>query len=450
MGTWGVKIYDSDEASEIKEDYERYLIKGKNAEEATKEMLEKYKLWLDDEEDAPMFWCVLASVQWDYGRLVPEVKEKAIKYLEAGYDLKQWEEEASKRDYEQRKKQINKLIEKLNSKQPQPKKLRKPFVCDWKIGDVYAYKLTGEIAEKNPEYLNKYVVFQKIDEEEIYNGDVNPYVMIYDQIFEEVPTLDEVIKYNYITIEYSTYSMTIHKVMLSSRRERKFKKENLVYVGNSDIKAIDNICLKNDRYILWDDFEWEIIFTFNLNSLTSYNKRLKVIRNYKCLEEIIKEYKLNNVYYMREIENGEGYRFLFVLIDKKDSIGDKKRGISFHMMLKGVFENDYTDKEFLLEQTKEILDLRKYKVNSQKIKEIAKEYFSKNEGYVQDFNKEQFITIETYKYNGQAMWKAGYKEEDLKKHKSIYIYIYIDAESGKILGRAEGMNAIKNIIEWFE
>ena len=118
------------------------------------------------------------------------------------------------------------------------------------------------------------------------------------------------------------------------------------------------------------------------------------------------------------------------------------------MMLKGVFESDYTNKKFLLEQTEEILDLRKYKVNSQKIKEIAKEYFSKNEGYVQDFNKEQFITIETYKCNGQAMWKAGYREDEFEKYKSVYIYI--DAESGKILGRAEGLNEIKNIIEWFE
>lgn len=447
MGTWGVKIYDSDEASEIKEDYERYLIKGKNAEEATKEMLEKYKLWLDDEEDAPMFWCVLASVQWDYGRLVPEVKEKAIKYLEAGYDLKQWEEEASKRDYEQRKKQINKLIEKLNSKQPQPKKLRKPFVCDWKIGDVYAYKLTGEIAEKNPEYLNKYVVFQKIDEEEIYNGDVNPYVLIYDQIFEEIPTLDEVIKYDFLALQYNSSLEPTYKALLSSRRERKFKKDNLVFIRNIPTKTIYSISLERGTYISWNEFESEIIKFFSTYSLTRYNTRKRYKKDYNSIEDIIKDYKLKNILYMRDIKNCEGVSFKYILIKLDNSHKKRKKALTFVTKFKTIDEYIYEGNDLVCGYKTDILDLDKYKISSKKIKEIAIEYFSKNEGYVQDFNKKQFITVETYKYNGQAMWRAEYKEGDWREYKIIYIYI--DAESGKILGRAEGMNEIKNIIEWF-
>ena len=35
-------------------------------------------MFYKDDEEEPSFWFALADTQWKYGRLLPEVKEKAI------------------------------------------------------------------------------------------------------------------------------------------------------------------------------------------------------------------------------------------------------------------------------------------------------------------------------------------------------------------------------------
>ena len=76
MGTWGAKLYQDDLALDIKEDYIEKLKSGKTNEEALNEILEMYEESIEDEEEGPIFWLVLADTMWKVGRLTKTVKEK--------------------------------------------------------------------------------------------------------------------------------------------------------------------------------------------------------------------------------------------------------------------------------------------------------------------------------------------------------------------------------------
>jgi len=82
MGAWGVKLYSSDIAVDVKSQYIDQLRRGKTNEEVTGKLIEENQDILLDEEEGPEFWFALADTQWNYGRLLPIVKETALKYLE--------------------------------------------------------------------------------------------------------------------------------------------------------------------------------------------------------------------------------------------------------------------------------------------------------------------------------------------------------------------------------
>ena len=94
-----------------------------DTETITSILIEENEELLDDPFDGRMFWLALADTQWNWGRLLPNVKEKALKIIsEIPYmdieSLKNWEHAFSK-------KKVIKLKEKLLSPQPKEKKPRK-------------------------------------------------------------------------------------------------------------------------------------------------------------------------------------------------------------------------------------------------------------------------------------------------------------------------------------
>ena len=124
MGAWGTSLYANDSASDIRGDYVDKLRRGKTNEEVTKELIYANRDIMGDGEEEPLFWFALADTQWNYGRLLPEVKEKALFFLEQDEELERWRESGQK----QLNAWINtrnKLKEKLNSPQPPEKKVYK-------------------------------------------------------------------------------------------------------------------------------------------------------------------------------------------------------------------------------------------------------------------------------------------------------------------------------------
>lgn len=192
MGTWGSSLYSNDTTSDIKILYTEYLKQGKSNQEAYDEIMSYGKEYMEDEDEAPLFWYALADTQWSLGRLMPEVKESALQWIAQGGGLKLWEE--SKKGSVGWAKTLEKLKEKLLSEMPPEKKFRKPAQFEhnpWEIGDVYAYQFHTDIAEERG--LNgKYILFRKVDNYNMYLEQVVSVVQVFDRVFDELPTVEVV------------------------------------------------------------------------------------------------------------------------------------------------------------------------------------------------------------------------------------------------------------------
>lgn len=93
MGAWGVALYSDDMASDVRDDFKDYIGDGLSSEDATRKMVSEYQPERDMYDVWPVFWLALADTQWSLGRLLPEVKERALHVLESGSDLERWNDD---------------------------------------------------------------------------------------------------------------------------------------------------------------------------------------------------------------------------------------------------------------------------------------------------------------------------------------------------------------------
>ena len=159
MGAWGTGLYQDDTTCDVKEEYLNLLKIGTEPKEAMEEMIINWEDCIEDVEEGPLFWFALAETQWRYGLLNDKVKEIALQYIEEGIDLERWEED--QKLYTKRKTELEKLKEKLESKQPQIKKIPKMTFqrANWKIGDIILYQILNENLEDHKWY-KKYVLLK--------------------------------------------------------------------------------------------------------------------------------------------------------------------------------------------------------------------------------------------------------------------------------------------------
>ena len=123
MGAWGTSLYENDTTCDIRDDYIDKLKRGKNSEEATNELICQNREIVGDIEEEPLFWYALADTQWEYGRLLPEVKEKALFFIEQKKELERWKE-SGKEKYTAWRETLTALKEKLNVPAPEPKRFQ--------------------------------------------------------------------------------------------------------------------------------------------------------------------------------------------------------------------------------------------------------------------------------------------------------------------------------------
>ena len=81
MGAWGTSLYANDSTCDVRGTYTKLLENQVGSQEAYEKTLEEYKEYIGD-QDEPLFWYALAETQWRVGRLMPEVKEKALHWIE--------------------------------------------------------------------------------------------------------------------------------------------------------------------------------------------------------------------------------------------------------------------------------------------------------------------------------------------------------------------------------
>ncbi len=304
MGTWGVKIYQDDLALDIKDEYKYLLEKGKTNEEAIKEMLETFEGEIEDADEGAMFWIVFADVLWNYGRLTEEIKKKAIEEIESGRDLIKWKQEVSIKVYEQRKREIEKVKEKLNTQQPEEKRIPKHrlYKCEWKNGDVFAYKLESEYAKEKGLH-NQYLIMQKAGELEWPPGHIIPMVRVKITKDNNIPkTEEEVNKLEYIetsyceyenrfdgfsatepieeqiggrTFETDEYGLLPEFLVTIINTSKKGFEDKMIYIGNYpniSLPAKEFIPLHelNIKTVFWKEFEKEMIEAYFGNNKRQY------------------------------------------------------------------------------------------------------------------------------------------------------------------------------------
>ncbi len=88
MGTWGHKILEDDFAQDVASSYLQRLHEGADAQGAADQVIAEYGAL--DKDEHSVFWLTLASVQFEYGRLVESVKSEALRVIASGEDLEKW------------------------------------------------------------------------------------------------------------------------------------------------------------------------------------------------------------------------------------------------------------------------------------------------------------------------------------------------------------------------
>lgn len=178
MGTWGLELYQNDTSLDVKDEFETLFKAGKSAQEITDKLTEDYKSIMGDIDEEPLFWFSLADTQWDLGVLLPVVKEKALYWIsrESGMLNRQAADTPSKA---QRKKVLDDLRARLLSPQPPVKKpvKKRTYKCQWKIGDVFAYRLESDLSKEKGLY-GRYFLIRKVDEGTWYPGHIVPIVYV--------------------------------------------------------------------------------------------------------------------------------------------------------------------------------------------------------------------------------------------------------------------------------
>jgi hypothetical protein len=139
MGAWGTAIFADDTALDVRDEWRDAILEGLDAEDATARLVQSFEDNLvDDEDTQKLFWMVLAAAQFETGRLLPEVRDRALAIIEAGGDVDRWREDGDDVSARQRGRVLERLAAKLRGPQPKPKRLRRPpqLSLPFDVGDV--------------------------------------------------------------------------------------------------------------------------------------------------------------------------------------------------------------------------------------------------------------------------------------------------------------------------
>ena len=111
MGTWGTGIFDDDLTCDVRDTFQDVLSRGGSVEAATAEVLSTFgDDVIGDSEDEPKLWLALAAAQLDAGMVTDEIRQAALRVIDDGTDLRNWEaQEATPDDVDSRSRALQEL-----------------------------------------------------------------------------------------------------------------------------------------------------------------------------------------------------------------------------------------------------------------------------------------------------------------------------------------------------
>ena len=136
MGTWGVGLYENDDAQDLRDDFKEVVRAPWDGDRLLQWALEEFPATSDVQ-------LALADLFWLYGIEHAHVRDGAIRLVTSGADLEEKRSLGmSDRDLRRRARILEQLVEKWSAPNPKPRRrnMRKhpePFVLE--IGDCLAY-----------------------------------------------------------------------------------------------------------------------------------------------------------------------------------------------------------------------------------------------------------------------------------------------------------------------
>lgn len=232
MSAWGTKIFGNDLAQDIKSDFVEMLGIGMDILEIEEYLLNEAPE--DDDELACSFWTSLAALEWDYGVLNNNIKEKAKNIIKNNGDDELF---ISVNDKKKRRIELENLYNKLDTVNPKIKKIRPVFIyrTPWKVGDIFALDINGHYVyiiisgiqrnQKKIECLSTESVFIKV------------YDLVTDQLLDIKSFKRKIfkkIKYKKLNDD-DKCNHYVERVWCTSKREKNNFEKNLIYIGNKRI-----------------------------------------------------------------------------------------------------------------------------------------------------------------------------------------------------------------------
>lgn len=178
-----MRMMDFPVLEEIKDEYIQLRQTGNSREDAVRKLMGSYTDELLDIEEAPLFWIGLADAQYFRKELSEDVAKKAMTALDnvGGFEWKICLGDLNRR----RERYVKAPMPERNVGKPRPK-----FRCQWRIGDTFAYQLTGQEA-KELGIHGKYMLLRKVSEVEFGDGSLYPIVTVSFLGDRTFPTSDE-------------------------------------------------------------------------------------------------------------------------------------------------------------------------------------------------------------------------------------------------------------------
>ncbi len=231
MGIWGFGLYQNDTALDIKDQFKEMYNAGKQSvERITEKLIEDFEDIMGITDEEPLFWYALADTQWNFGVLLPSVKERALYWLEKD-DCVLNIQTIGIKTREQRKKVLDDLRVKLLSPQPPEKKTVKGrrYECQWKLGDVFAYQLESDLA-KEKGLFGRYFLVQKVDESVWYPEHIVPIVYVKITKDSNLPSnIEEYNQLEYVQTWFEKYEDRFCPVDMSRPKEDIAEKSKINY-----------------------------------------------------------------------------------------------------------------------------------------------------------------------------------------------------------------------------
>lgn len=177
-----MKLNDFPIIAEIKEEYMHQRRSGRSRDEAIAALQNSYQdeLTIGAEDDGLLFWVALADAQYALKELSSSVSEKALDAL-SQLDHPSWS--IVPKDLTARRKNYSAAPMAERKTLPKSRKFR----CTWKIGDTFAYLLSGNCAKEH-ELAGRYMLLRKVDEVEFGDGRLLPVVTLTLWDNEPLPT----------------------------------------------------------------------------------------------------------------------------------------------------------------------------------------------------------------------------------------------------------------------